>query len=232
MTRHLTRLEARAVYDRIGRWQDTQRFYEAPALAALKRGAGFDTASRVLEFGCGTGRFARQLLCEVLSPTAQYVGTDVSPRMVAIARERLGPWADRAEVRLTDGSPIMPDPAGAYDRFVATYVVELLSPEDAANLLSEAARVLTSDGRLCLVSLTHGETPLAQVVGWGWQQLYALRPRLLGGCRPIRLPDLLSATDWAVRHHQTLTAFNMSPEIVVAIPIPAPATPAPLPRFP
>jgi SAM-dependent methyltransferase len=215
----LTHREASAVYDRIGRWQDIQDFYEAPALTVLKRHARFDSARRVFEFGCGTGRFAHELLTGMLPPTAQYLGVDSSPRMVQIAQQRLRPFADRAQVRLSAGSPVLPDPDGAYDRFVATYVLDLLSTADAAILLAEVGRMLTADGYLCLVSLTYGQTAAARVVSWAWERAFTLRPQLVAGCRPMRLLDLLSPARWTIWHHERLTVFAMSSEIVVASPV-------------
>ncbi|RMD62955.1 class I SAM-dependent methyltransferase, partial [Candidatus Parcubacteria bacterium] len=45
--------QAKAFYDRLGKKQDWQRFYEDVATAALLRNGEFDKASAVLEFGCG-----------------------------------------------------------------------------------------------------------------------------------------------------------------------------------
>ena len=46
----------------------------------------------------------------------------------------------------------------AFIRFVSNYVLDLLTAGDIADVLSEARRVLTAEGRLCVVSLTHGST--------------------------------------------------------------------------
>jgi tRNA G46 methylase TrmB len=50
--------QARRIYDRIGRAQDWQRFYEDAATAELAAHASFGDARAVFELGCGTGRFA------------------------------------------------------------------------------------------------------------------------------------------------------------------------------
>lgn len=50
------------VYDRIGRLQDSQRLYEAPAVADLIAHAALPDARAVYEFGCGTGSLASQML--------------------------------------------------------------------------------------------------------------------------------------------------------------------------
>jgi trans-aconitate methyltransferase len=85
----LTPEQARRVDDRIGRAQDWQRFYEHAATAELVAHARFDEARAVVDLGCGTGRFAAQLLGEHLPPAATYVGVDLSPTMVTLASERL-----------------------------------------------------------------------------------------------------------------------------------------------
>ena len=62
----LTHDEARRVYDRIGAGQDSQAFYEDRATRLLIRHGAFERARSVLEFGCGTGRFAARLLARHL----------------------------------------------------------------------------------------------------------------------------------------------------------------------
>ena len=57
-TEGLSPRQAATVYDRIGRLQDTQRVFEAPALARLTADGRLSEAHRVVEIGCGTGRFA------------------------------------------------------------------------------------------------------------------------------------------------------------------------------
>ena len=88
----LSRDEARCFYDWLGARQDTQAFYEDRALADLVAHAAFEKARSVFEFGCGTGRFAADLLADVLLPDCVYHGIDISPRMIALAQRRLVPW--------------------------------------------------------------------------------------------------------------------------------------------
>ena len=59
---YLTTEQAAAVYDRIGRWQDTQAFYEYRAVEDLVRSGDFEQARSVVEVGCGTGALAERLL--------------------------------------------------------------------------------------------------------------------------------------------------------------------------
>ncbi|MGO9060521.1 MAG: class I SAM-dependent methyltransferase [Candidatus Binataceae bacterium] len=137
--------QARAFYDRFGRKQDWQRFYEDPAIGLLIEHAAFNQAHRIFEFGCGTGRFAQRLLREVAPTDCSYVGMDVSATMVNIARQRLEPWSGRADVRLSDGSVRMEEPDRSVDRFVSNYVFDLLGPEQINRVLTQAHRVLVPE---------------------------------------------------------------------------------------
>ena len=97
-------------------------------------------------------------------------------------------------------------------------VRHLLPPEEIRSLLKEAHRVLAQDGRLCVVSLTRGRTPLSRLVTWGWTRLHAINPVLVGGCRPIELLDLLEEKDWGLNYVKVVTSFGIPSEIVVASP--------------
>jgi ubiquinone/menaquinone biosynthesis C-methylase UbiE len=212
----LTRAQARAFYDRFGSKQDSQGFYEDAAVQDLLAHAEFERANAAFEFGCGTGRFAETLFSRHLPAAARYVGRDVSATMVDLARQRLARFADRTDVRVTDGAPRIEAPDASFDRFVSNYVLDLLTAGDIAEIVSEARRVLTTEGRLCLVSLTHGSTPASRVVSWLWARIHRLRPQLVGGCRPLALLPFLSAQDWRILHHNVIVAYGIPSEIVVA----------------
>ena len=169
----------------------------------------------MFEFGCGTGKFAAQLLAENLPPRCSYTTVDISGTMVRLARERLAPWRDRTRVDRSSGSMTLEADDGAFDHFVSTYVLDLLSDEDIRCLLAEAHRVLAPGGRLCLVGLTRGAGPVASLVTGLWEWVHARRPALLGGCRPIALRDYLDPGLWRIEYRGVRTAFGLSSEVVV-----------------
>ena len=213
--RTLTTAEAKAFYDRFGTKQDSQAFYEDRALDPLITHADFQHAHAIFEFGCGTGRLAAWLLGTTLPEDCRYFGVDISETMVALARERLRPWANRVEVVLSHGLIPTQCGAGAYDRFVSTYVLDLLSEDAIQAVLADAYRVLRRDGLLCLVSLTHGHGVVTKLVSAAWEMIHRLNPTLVGGCRPITLRDLLGEDRWRVRHHEVVSVWGITSEVLV-----------------
>ena len=212
----LSSAQARRVYDRIGRAQDWQRFYEDAATRELVAVGGFDTAHAVVELGCGTARFATALLAQHLPQDATYLGIDLSPRMVALASDRLAPWPERATVSLVDGEAGTPVVDGAADRFVANYVFDLLGPDATRAALADARRVLAPGGLLCAAGITHGDAGLARSVSRAWMGVWSRWPALVGGCRPIRLADALGPEQWDVRNHTTVVAWGVTSEVLIA----------------
>lgn len=213
----LTREQARKFYDRFGPRQDAQAAYEDAALDDLVAHARFDGARAVFELGCGTGRFGRRLLDSHLPPAATYAGVDLSSTMIELARQRLAPFAGRATATLTDGSPRQAVPEGSVDRFVSTYVLDLLADADIRAVLEEAHRLLEPGGILAVTGLTHGATPVSRVVTALWRFVHRLRPRLVGGCRPIVARDFLDQSRWEIVHHAGVVAWGVTSEVLVAM---------------
>jgi len=211
----LSRDEARRFYDRFGARQDSQAFYEDRAVEELIRAADFADARRVVEFGCGTGRFAARLLAELLPASATYVGYDLSSTMVELARQRLQAFGHRARVEQSDGSAELPLPDDACDRFVSNYVLDLLPEPEIQRVLAEAHRLLEPGGLICLTGLTTGAGPLSRVVMTVWRALHRLRPSLVGGCRPIEVVRLLPAAEWEIEHHTKVVAWGIPSEVLV-----------------
>lgn len=210
----LTRDQAKRFYDRMGRGQDLQAFYEDRAINEMVPHASFETARSVFELGCGTGRLAEKLLDHHLPADATYVGVDISDTMADLSGTRLERFDGRAQVLLMDGSAPLPGSEGTFDRFVSTYVFDLLSPEDSAVMPEEARRLLGPDGRLCAVSLTEGATRTTRLVSSAWTAIWSRIPVAAGGCRPIDPCQLLLG--WRIEHRALLSAWGLTSEVVIA----------------
>jgi len=207
--------DARTFYDRFGKRQDTQSFYEDPALDDLIAHAHFAEAGKIFEFGCGTGRFAGRLVSEQLASSATYLGCDLSSTMVRLATERLAAFAEQARVLHCDGT-VFPVPNNSVDRVVSTYVLDLLSEMDIGKFLQEAYRVLDVGGKLCLVSLTRGTTLLSRIVSAVWASIHRWRPFSVGGCRPIRLRQYVNPAHWELEYGNVVVAYGVPSEVLIA----------------
>jgi len=214
--RYLTSEDARRRYDRRSVWRESQAFYARRPLEELIDRGAFKHAESVFEFGCGTGLFAAHLLARHLPENARYLGIDVSPQRVHRAGDRLRPWSRRAEVRVADGSMVLPAGDREFERFVSNYVLDLLRPEDRRAIVSEAHRTLLPGGRVCLATLTPGNAAVTRIVMAVWERAWLLRPQLVGGCRPIQISDELSPAAWALEHRSVVSSFAISSEVVIA----------------
>lgn len=117
-------------------------WYARPAMVDL---AGDVGGMRVLDAGCGSGPLAAALL----DRGALVSGFDLSPAMVALARERLG---EEADLQVADlGEPLPYDDA-TFDVVVCSLALHYV--KDWAPPLQELRRVLRPGGRL-VVSVPH-----------------------------------------------------------------------------
>ncbi|MGD9140901.1 MAG: class I SAM-dependent methyltransferase [bacterium] len=111
--------------------------FERPATLSLLPHVG---GMRVLDAGCGSGRYVEWLV----ERGAEVVGVDVSPKMLRQARNRVG---KRAELHLADlGRPLTFLKDRSFDLVLAPLVLDYV--EDWAPLLSEFNRVLKGFGIL------------------------------------------------------------------------------------
>ncbi|WP_165784580.1 class I SAM-dependent methyltransferase [Zhengella mangrovi] len=208
--------EARRFYDRFGARQDNQGFYEDKALDALVLESGFDAAEHILEIGCGTGKFAARLFEETLAGTAHYLGTDISETMLGLARARLKPWGNRATVQPSDGGTDLSSLGAGFDRAVLTYVFDLMPEESIARLLSAIHGALRPGGQICIAGLTWGTGPASMVTSSIWNRVHALKPSLVGGCRPLDMSGFVTAPRWRIMHREVVVAMTVPSEVLVA----------------
>jgi ubiquinone/menaquinone biosynthesis C-methylase UbiE len=212
----LSHEQAKTFYDRFGRKQDWQRVYEDLAIERLVTRLDLGRAGAVLEFGCGTGRLAERLLERCLPSTANYLGIDVSTTMTELSRRRLAPFGSRVTVVRTDGAMRLPVQDGSFDRFVSTYVLDLLSERDITVLLEEAARVLVPGGLVGLVSLAPGRTLAGKVLGKLWTRLFDWQPGWVGGCRPILIRPFLDSARWQIVYETRVSRLGITSQVLVA----------------
>jgi SAM-dependent methyltransferase len=120
----------------------------------------------VLDLGCGTGRVAEAVLD---AGAATYVGVDVSPRMLKLARERLSRFDD---VELLESDVAGTSLDGSYDLVLALGLFEYLhDPTRAAAWMRERC----------------SSTLVASFTRWDW--LKGPPRRVHYGIRRLRIAD-------------------------------------------
>jgi ubiquinone/menaquinone biosynthesis C-methylase UbiE len=113
--------------------------------AMLIEQAAIEPKQRVLDLGCGTGTLA--LSVKEREPSAEVLGLDADPEMLAQARAK----AEQAgfELELTEGfSTDLPYEDASVDRVLSTLFFHHLDPEPKRRTAREIARVLRKGGEL------------------------------------------------------------------------------------
>jgi len=132
-------------------WFNTliDRLQESAWREGLKS-CGLQDHSRVLDVGCGTGRWLRRYLQRNMVP----VGVDATQGMLQNAA------ASGVECQLVVGyAQSLPFGDGVFDLVSAVTVIQHIPPMDQADALKEMARVLRPGGHLLLLELIRGQGP-------------------------------------------------------------------------
>jgi SAM-dependent methyltransferase len=129
-------------------WAANTSHYEtmlADVGGALLDHAGFTPGERVVEIGCGSGRFARQIAAAV-APGDTVLGLDISPALARLARqEALEAGTGNLEILVADAQTAMP--LGApFDRLVSRFGVMFFA--DPAAAMANLHAMLAPGGRL------------------------------------------------------------------------------------
>jgi SAM-dependent methyltransferase len=208
--RGLTQAETEKFYDALGARQDGAGYYEDVTLNELTRFANFESATSIVEFGCGTSRFADEML---RMNNASYWGCDVSATMIQLSKNRLATFGERVTLVKTSGDASLPLPDNSADRFVSNYVLDILSADEIEAVLHEAKRILKPNSLLCLTGLTHGKGLFSKAWTAFWNLRFDLNPKWVGGCRPVALREFLGG--WEMVHHNVVSVRGISSEVAV-----------------
>lgn len=118
---------------------------QPPEQTILRRLAPGLGGMRMLEIGVGGGRVTRHFVGRV----REFQGTDLSPRMVEMCRERFA----GAPFSVQDMRELRGYESGRFDFILITYnTLDHLSPGERAEFIAEARRVISPGGFFCFSS--------------------------------------------------------------------------------
>jgi ubiquinone/menaquinone biosynthesis C-methylase UbiE len=160
------------------------------ASAALQAAPG---AGRILDVGCGTGALLREVASRAPA-TAELVGIDPAPRMLAGARS-LSAHDGRISFREAVAEHL-PFDAGSFDLVVAVLSFDHWSDQRAG--LVECARIVRGGGCLVVSDL---------FASWLWVTTFAGRPRRVR--TPRRATNLIHIAGFHTVRWQPI--FNLGP---------------------
>jgi ubiquinone/menaquinone biosynthesis C-methylase UbiE len=215
ITQEVARVDPRdvpALYDRLARVYDVWA-----ALAESKaRRCAFERADvtghdDILEVAVGTGQMFAALAQS--NPKGATRGIDVSPGMLTKARRRTCKIDKRVELQLADARAL-PFDDRSFDLVVVGYLFDLLPETDFDPVIAEIHRVLRDSGRLVVVDMTIAERHRDDVYRW----VSRLRPRLLGGCRGVRLAACLTSGGFNVERRDYIAQGGFPSEVLLARP--------------
>ncbi len=166
---------------------------------------------RVLEVGFGTGH-GLVAMARAVGPTGLVCGVELSPGMMAVARERL----DREECR--DVALIIGDAralsfcAHCFDAIFFSFTLERFGAEIPL-VLSEARRVLRPGCRIGIVAMDDDMEPGRASSVYNW--LHQHFPHAID-CAPIDVAGVLNAAGFTVERVHTARIWTLPVKAVVA----------------
>ncbi|MBV9859274.1 MAG: methyltransferase domain-containing protein [Alphaproteobacteria bacterium] len=127
-----------------------------PLRDALLQMPGGARRAALLDIGCGTGQFLREVKFNY--PRLAVTGLDLSAPYLEVARRRLAPWS-RTEL-VEAGAEAMPFPDAAFDIVTCIYLFHELPPRARVAVAAEVRRILRPGGTVIFVdSLQTGDEP-------------------------------------------------------------------------
>jgi ubiquinone/menaquinone biosynthesis C-methylase UbiE len=211
-------LDASIPQDMIGSlYDDTAKVYDLWAWLTETRAreralelAEIQNGQQVLEVAVGTGLAFYEIVRR--NPDGINLGIDLSKGMLAKAERRLGALAG-ANYRLQAGTAFdLEVQDDAIDVLVNNYMFDLIPFADMDKIILEFKRALKKGGRLILVNMTQGER-----FGSGiYDRVYRRWPRLMGGCRGVKLAERLTRQGFRVDVREYHQQFLFPSEVIRA----------------
>jgi ubiquinone/menaquinone biosynthesis C-methylase UbiE len=186
----------RRVWDKAAASYDKQiAFFEKIWFGGGREWIGARAHGRVLEVAVGTGRNLEHYHDQVT-----VTGVDLSPEMVALAREHAAELGREADLREGDAAEL-PFPDASFD--TAVCALSLCSIPDPERAIAEMHRVLVPGGQLLLLDHVGSTVPPLYGAQWLVEQLTR---RLAGEYQTRRQLPLVEAAGLVIEETERLKA--------------------------
>ncbi|MGV7224725.1 MAG: class I SAM-dependent methyltransferase [Nitrospinales bacterium] len=173
-------------------------------LAEIKNG------QHILEIAVGTDMAFYEIVKR--NPDGTNIGVDISEGMLKRAEKRLRKLSS-ANYELKIGNAFrLEEEDEHFDVLINNYMFDLIAFDQMDAVLKEFKRVLKKKGKLVIVNMTVGENFGSKIYDF----LYRLSPKMMGGCRGIRLSKKLQDHGFDVKLREYYQQLLFPPEIILA----------------
>ena len=187
------------------------RLTEDRALMQLLELTEIKDDMQILEVAVGTGRLFEKLVTR--NPNGDNQGIDLSPDMLARARQRLARYESGASYQLQEGSAYkLPFESATFDVLFNAFMLDMFPVEDYPHVLGEFKRVLKPDGKVALAYFSQGLKGVNHF--WSWVAKHF--PALLTDCRPVVLEPSLQQLGFRIMHYEEISQNTFPSAIVIA----------------
>ena len=192
------------IYDIWGNLTESRARNRALELAEIKNG------QHILEVAVGTGLAFYEIVKRNSEGTN--IGVDISEGMLKKAKERLGKLSG-VNYELEIGNAFrLEEEDEHFDVLINSYMFDLISFDQMDAVLKEFKRVLKKKGKLVIVNMTIAENFGSEIYDF----LYRLSPKMMGGCRGIRLSKKLQDHGFDVKLREYYQQFLFPSEVILA----------------
>ena len=192
------------IYDIWGNMTEAHARKRALELAEIKDG------KNILEVAVGTGLAFYEIVKR--NPNGTNTGVDLSQGMLEKAKKRLD-RLPQSNYSLSVGTAFQLEiPDDSIDTLMNNYMFDLITYSDMDRVLAEFKRVLKKEGKLVLVNMTEGESFGSRL----YDLLYKFSPKMMGGCRGIKLSDKLRKNGFRVASRKYIQQMLFPSEVILA----------------
>ena len=191
-------------YDIWGNLTESRARKRALELAEIKNG------QHILEVAAGTGLAFYEIVKR--NPDGTNIGVDISEGMLKRAEKRLRKLSGvNYEIKIGNAFRLEEEDEH-FDVLINNYMFDLISFNQMDAVLKEFKRVLKKKGKLVIVNMTVGENFGSKIYDF----LYRLSPKMMGGCRGIRLSKKLQEHGFDVKLRKYYQQLLFPSEVILA----------------
>ena len=213
MDAKLTQTDVKKVYNSLAWIYDVWgKLTETRAKERILHLANINNGQAVLEVAVGTGLTFKEIVS--LNADGLNVGIDISDKMIQLAEKRISKRPASGKVELKQASAFdIPYPEQTFDLILNCYMFDLIPFAEMGSIMTEFHRVLKSGGKLALTNMTNGKSRPSHIYSY----LSRLSPKLMGGCRPVDLKEMLTQHGFEIKNRDYVEQFFFPSEILLAV---------------